>query len=171
MALKQLRSRMEVETLGEPEITTLSGRQTQLRATQVISVVTNFCRQAVNGTSRIVPQTENVETGPVLGTLPRVLPDGYTIELPVITSVVEFLGYAQSTNPAPAYISGGQEMDMPAVSPQFRMQSTTNSVNLFDTGFWTGGQPGSNRRRSRTGWQQAQLAEPAPARVRHCNHH
>jgi RNA polymerase sigma factor (sigma-70 family) len=132
MALKQLRSRMEVETLGEPEITTLSGRQTQLRATQVISVVTNFCRQAVNGTSRIVPQTENVETGPVLDTLPRVLPDGYTIELPVITSVVEFLGYAQSTNPAPAYISGGQEMDMPAVSPQFRMQSTTNSVNLFD---------------------------------------
>jgi hypothetical protein len=61
-----------------------------------------------------------------------VLPDDYTIELPVIASVVEFLGYAQSTNTTPAYNSAGQEIDVPTASPQFRVQSTTNSVNLFD---------------------------------------
>jgi hypothetical protein len=61
-----------------------------------------------------------------------VLPDGYTIELPVIASVVEFLGYAQSTNTAPAYNSAGREIDAPTVSPQFRAQSTTNTVNPFD---------------------------------------
>jgi len=132
IALKQLRSRNDVETLAEPEVTTISGRQVQMRATQIISVVTNFCLQETNGTSSIVPQTENVETGPVLDTIPRVLPDGYTIELPVIASVVEFLGYAQSTNTAPAYNSAGQEIDAPTVLPQFRVQSTTNSVNLFD---------------------------------------
>jgi type II secretory pathway component GspD/PulD (secretin) len=103
-----------------------------MRTTKTISVVTNFCRQEVNGTSSIVPQTENVETGPVLDTTPRVLPDGNTIELPVIASVVEFLGYAQSTNTTPAYNSAGQEIDVPTASPQFRVQSTTNSVNLFD---------------------------------------
>lgn len=132
IALKNLRSRNDVETLAEPEMTTISGRQVQMRATQIISVVTNFCLQETNGTSSIGPQTENFETGPVLDTIPRVLPDGYTIELPVIASVVEFLGYAQSTNTAPAYNSAGREIDAPTVSPQFRAQSTTNTVNLFD---------------------------------------
>jgi len=131
-ALEQLRSRNDVETLGEPELTLLSGRQVQMRATRVISVVTNFCLQVANGTSSIVPQTENIETGPILDATPRVLPDGYTIELPVIASVVEFSGYVQTTNATPAYNSAGQKIDMPAVSPQFRVQSTTNSVNIFD---------------------------------------
>jgi RNA polymerase sigma factor (sigma-70 family) len=130
--LRQLRSRDGVETLAEPEVVLTSGRQVQMRATQTISIVTNFCLQEINGASSIVPQTENVETGPVLNAMPSVLPDGYTIELPVIASVVEFLGYAQSTNTTPAYNSAGQEIDMPTVSPQFRVQSTTNSVNLFD---------------------------------------
>ena len=130
--LRQLRSRDGVETLAEPEVTLISGRQVQMRATQTISVVTSFCLQEINGTSITVPQTENVETGPVLDAMPRVLPDGYSIELPVIASVVEFLGYAQSTNTTPAYNSAGQEIDVPTVSPQFRVQSKTNSVNLFD---------------------------------------
>ncbi len=132
MALKQLLARHDVETLAEPEMITISGRQVQMRATQIISVVTNFCLQETNGVSSFVPQTENDETGPVIDTVPRVLPDGYTIELPVIASVVEFLGYAQSTNTSPTYNSAGQEIDVPTVSPQFRVQSTTNLVNLFD---------------------------------------
>jgi hypothetical protein len=103
-----------------------------MRATQIISVVTNFCLQETNATSSIVPQTENVETGPVLDAVPRVLPDGYTIELPVIASMVEFLGYAPSANTTPAYNSGGQKFDVPIVSPQFRDQQITNSVNLLD---------------------------------------
>jgi hypothetical protein len=130
--LRQLQSRDGVETLAESEVVLTSGHPVQMRATQTISVVTNFCLQEINGTSITVPQTQNVETGPVLNAMPRVLPDGYTIELPVIASVVEFLGYAQSTNTTPAYNSAGQEIDVPTVSPQFRMQSTTNSVNLFD---------------------------------------
>ena len=132
VALKQLSSRNDVETLGEPEVETTSGRQVQMRVTQNISVVTNFCLQETNGTSSIVPQIENVETGPIFDVIPRVLPDGYTIELPVIASVVEFLGYAQSTNTTPAHNLAGQKIDVPTVSPQFRVQSTTNSVNLFD---------------------------------------
>jgi RNA polymerase sigma factor (sigma-70 family) len=129
---RELKTRNGVETLAEPEVVSTSGRQVQMRATQVISVITNLCLQETNGISSIVPQTGTVETGPVLDAMPRVLSDGYTIELPVIASVVEFLGYAQSTNTTPAYNSAGQEIDVPTVSPQFRVQSTTNSVNLFD---------------------------------------
>jgi hypothetical protein len=134
IALHQLESRDGVETLGEPEAVTTSGRQVQMRATQVVNVTTNFTLQESNNTSRIIPQTEEVETGPILDVVPRVLSDGYTIELAVIASVTEFLGYATSTNTitTPAYTAAGQEVDVPTVSPQFRVQQTTNSVNLLD---------------------------------------
>src|SRR5207248_563686 len=116
--LKQLRSRDDVETLAAPKVTTLSGRPVQMRATQMISVVTNFCLQETNGTSSIVPQAGPVECGPILDAVPKILPDGYTIRLPVITSMTEFLGYAPSAKTTPAYNSTGQEFDVPTVSPQ-----------------------------------------------------
>jgi hypothetical protein len=120
------------EILAEPEVVSVSGRQFEMRATQIISVVTNFCLQETNGTSSFVPQTENVETGPVLDAIPRVLPDGYTIKLPVIASVTDFLGYAPSTNTTPAFTTAGQEVDVPTALPEFRVQQATNSVNLLD---------------------------------------
>jgi RNA polymerase sigma factor (sigma-70 family) len=132
IALKQLRSRKDVETLAEPKVVTLSGRQVQIRATQMISVVTNFCLQETNGASSIVPQAGAVECGPVLDAVPKVLSDGYTIEFPVIGSMVEFLGYAPSANTTPAYNSVGQKFEVPTVSPQFRVQQITNSVNMLD---------------------------------------
>jgi Flp pilus assembly secretin CpaC len=46
VVLHALQSRSGVETLGEPEITTLSGRQTQMRATTVVSVVVGLNFQA-----------------------------------------------------------------------------------------------------------------------------
>jgi len=39
VVLHALQSRSGVETLGEPEITVISGRQTQMRATSVVTVV------------------------------------------------------------------------------------------------------------------------------------
>jgi RNA polymerase sigma factor (sigma-70 family) len=132
IALKQLRSRNDVETLAEPGVVTISGRQVQIRATQTISVVTNFCLQETNGTSSIVAQAEPVECGPTLDAVPKVLSDGYTIKLPVVASTVEFLGYGPSANTTPAYDSAGQEFDVPTVSPQFRVQQTTNSVDMLD---------------------------------------
>jgi RNA polymerase sigma factor (sigma-70 family) len=133
IALKQLSSRNDVETLAGPDrVVTLSGRQVQMRATRTISVVTNFCLHETNGTSSIVPQAGAVECGPVLDVVPKVLSDGYTIKLPVIASTVEFLGYAPSAKTTPAYNSAGQEFDVPTVSPQFRVQQTTNSVDMLD---------------------------------------
>jgi RNA polymerase sigma factor (sigma-70 family) len=132
-ALSQLQSRNGVEILGEPEVVTTGGRQIQMRATQVVNVITNFTLQESNNMSSIVPQTETVETGPVLDVMPRILSDGYTIELPVIASLTVFWGYAQPTNATtPAYTAAGQEVDVPTVSPQFYVQQATNSVNLLD---------------------------------------
>ncbi len=131
-ALEQLRSRNDVEILAAPVAVTLSGNQVQMRAGQVIPVVTNYCLQETNGTSSIVPQIESVQCGPILEASPKVLSDGYTIELPVTASSVEFFGYAPSTNTTPTYNSTGQKFDVPTVSPQFRVQQKTNSVDLLD---------------------------------------
>jgi RNA polymerase sigma factor (sigma-70 family) len=130
--LQELRSHDDVETLAEPEVVTTGGRQTQMRATTIINVVTNFTLQELNNVSSIAPQTAPVETGSVLDVIPRVLSDGYTIELQVIPSVTEFLGYAPSTKTTPAYTANGQEIDVPTVSPQFQVQEATNTVNLLD---------------------------------------
>ena len=111
---------------------TISGQQVRMQATQTISVVTNFCLQETNGTSSIVPQAAAVECGPVLDAVPKILSDGYTIKLTVIASMVEFLGYRPSANTTPAYNSAGQEFDVPTVSPRFRVQQTTNSVDMLD---------------------------------------
>ena len=130
--LKTLKMRPDFEILAEPEVVTTSGRQTQIRVTQAITVVTNFTVLETNNTPTVVPQTTVVETGPILDVIPRVLADGYTIELPCIASMTDFLGYAPSTNTTPAYSTSGQEFDVPTVSPQFLVRQETNSVNLFD---------------------------------------
>ena len=117
---------------SEPKVTTISGRAVQMRVAQTISVVTNFCLQETNGTTSIVPQAGAVDCGLALDVVPRVLSDGYTISLPVIASTVEFSGYAPSAKTTPVYNSAGQEFDVPTVSPQFRVQQTTNSVDMLD---------------------------------------
>lgn len=129
--LKQLRSCKDVELLGEPEATTESGREFQIGASQTMSIVTNYSLLETNGVSSVVPEAGPVKCGPTLGAIPRGLPDGDTIELSVNASMTEFLGYAQ-TNTTSAYNSAGQKFDLPAVSPQFRVQSATNFAILFD---------------------------------------
>jgi RNA polymerase sigma factor (sigma-70 family) len=130
--LQKLQSGNGVESLAEPELVTTSGREAEMRATQVITIVTNYALLETNNTTSIVPQTATIETGPDLDVTPRVLSDGYTIELPVIASVTEFLGYAPATNTTPAYTAEGQEVDVPTVSPQLQVRQATNSVNLLD---------------------------------------
>jgi Flp pilus assembly secretin CpaC len=42
VVLHALESRNGTETLAEPEVTTISGRQTQMRATQILTIITSF---------------------------------------------------------------------------------------------------------------------------------
>jgi general secretion pathway protein D len=42
VVFRALQQRTGFETLAEPEAVTISGRQTQMRATQIINVVTGF---------------------------------------------------------------------------------------------------------------------------------
>ena len=42
MVLHALEQRMGTEELAEPEVTTTSGRQTEMRATQIITIITGY---------------------------------------------------------------------------------------------------------------------------------
>src|SRR5258708_5059694 len=99
VVLHALEQRAGFETLGEPEVTATSGRQVQMRATTIKTVITsiNFNNGAGAGTTSAgtgatptvnnpgaasaTPNQSQIETGPILDVVPYVLSDGYTISL------------------------------------------------------------------------------------------
>ncbi len=132
--LRLLEERKGVESLAEPEAVTASGRQVEMHATQIITVVTNFAfkeSSVSNGPSSIYPQTAQAETGPILNVIPHVLADGYTINLTVIPSLTEFYGYA--TPPDVPNVTGtNNRVQLPVVLPQFNTRRLSANLNLWD---------------------------------------
>jgi beta-lactamase regulating signal transducer with metallopeptidase domain len=143
-----MRSNPKLEDFAEPEVITTDRREIQMRATQVITIVTNFAFQAVTrqdfdfrefrhandrGTNlAIYPQTNSVETGPILNIFPNVLPDDHTIHLALTASLTEFLGYdPPPTNTVGKYIKE-YDVSLPVILPSFHIQQTGAHVDLQD---------------------------------------
>jgi len=122
------------EVLAEPEVVTVSGRQTQMRATEIINIITNFIfQQSLTGESNsIVPQTTQVETGPVLDSVATVLQDGYTVDLRTIATVTEFLGYDQPPTNAASNGTKNASVQLPGISPGFYVRRASAKLNLWD---------------------------------------
>jgi len=111
MVIHAIENRTGAELLAQPEVTTQSGRQAQMKATDVKTIVTGFSfsqntssTSAGGGTivgggntlppaSFVYPLPEQMELGPVLDVIPCVLSDGYTVNLTLIPSLAEFVGY------------------------------------------------------------------------------
>jgi len=137
--LRSLETPSGNENLAEPEVVTISGRQTQMRATQIITVITNMAFQEdwtnLDGTivnNSIMPQTCQIETGPILDVVPEALSDGYTINLKLTPSLKEFLGYDTPTNTTVVYTHAGEKVDVPKVLPRFTVREVTANLNLRD---------------------------------------
>lgn len=99
-----------------------------------LGVVGMVSGQVVNnnpGVSAITPVTQQVETGPVLDVVPYVLSDGYTINLTLIPSLVEFAGYADP--PAIASVTGSLNVvQLPVILPDFTVRQVVTTVNIWD---------------------------------------
>jgi len=121
-----------VEVFGEPEATTTSGRQTQMRETEIITVITNFAFKVslTNGVGSVVPEMSTVEIGPVLDVVPYVLSDGYTINLTLIPSLTEFLGYDKP--PDEHFSRNDNRVQVPVVLPRFSVRQVVTTLNLWD---------------------------------------
>ena len=134
VTLHALESRPRTTILAEPECVTISGRQTQMRATVVQTVLTNINPLALKPpgvSSNELFLTEQVECGPVFVAVPYVLADEYTLNLTITASVTEFLRYDKPTNSVTVYING-KKQTVPVPLPKFRTQQISTVVNLWD---------------------------------------
>lgn len=121
--LRSLASREGITNLGEPEVTTLTGRQTQMRATEIITVTNLVARtNTITGAKDFEPETAQIETGPILDVVPYVLADGYTINLAAIPNVTEFEGYAA--------LPGDSKKSGPM--PVFSKRQVVTTLNVWD---------------------------------------
>ena len=83
--IKRLEETKGVDIIFAPRVTTRSGRQTQVKSVEVQTIATGNTGDQVH--------TEPMEFGPVLDVIPTFINEGGTLQLSVIGSVTQFLGY------------------------------------------------------------------------------
>ena len=85
------------------------------------------------GTSAVTPQTQQVETGPILDVVPVVLSDGYTMNLTLIPADTEFAGYQDPPSVAATTGSASANyIQLPVVLPAFTVKEVVTTVNIWD---------------------------------------
>src|SRR5437867_168507 len=85
------------------------------------------------GAPFVFPNAEQIELGPTLDVIPYVLSDGFTVNLTIIPTLAEFVGY---DNPNEVLTSGitlppGSVL-VPTVLPRFRVRQVHSTVNVWD---------------------------------------
>ncbi|HUA38608.1 MAG TPA: hypothetical protein VMA35_09480 [Candidatus Sulfopaludibacter sp.] len=100
----------------------------------VVGTAETACAQTVvsqPNVSAITPNTQLLETGPLLDVVPAVLADGYTINLTLIPSLTEFAGY--QTAPNIANVTGSLNVvQLPVILPEFTVRQVITTVNVWD---------------------------------------
>ncbi len=152
--VRALEQRGGVDLLSCPQITTLSARQAQIKVVDIKYVVTDLNINQTTGqggiggigggiggaggvASTIQPTTEPFEIGPVLDVIPYVMADGYTIQMTIIPTLKEFLGYDSSSEFVSVVQSiGGSAVAAPIVQPtplpKFRLRQLATDCMVWD---------------------------------------
>jgi len=124
-AIRALEQRDGVDLLSSPRVTTLSGRQAQIKVVDVRSIVTDS-ESGVDGKEHMV--TKQMEFGPTLDIVPVVNADGYTIQLTAIPTLREFLGYDEKG----AKLQQVGKQGAPVALPIFRERKMVGSAVVRD---------------------------------------
>ena len=154
VVIRALEQRDGADLLSAPKVTTLSGRQTEISAVEVRSIVVGLNTQGQGGSGAVAGgaavqtggafitqnfQVSSVPLGPVLDVIPYVSADGYSIQMTIIPQTTEFLGYDKETAALfiPQAIIGGQNIvSTPIVGtlplPIFRSRQVVTSCNVWD---------------------------------------
>lgn len=147
--LRGLEQRSGIDVLAAPRITTLSGRPAQVQVVELRTILSgiNPAARQTNGapaaTNVTAFQTVQLPVGPTLDVTPFVRADGRTIELLVLPTVTEFLGY--DTPPKDSKVRVWEQgksrlVDVPL--PRFRVrQMQTQAVVLDGQTLVLGGLP------------------------------
>jgi general secretion pathway protein D len=156
VVVRALEQRGGTDLLQAPEVTTMSGRQAQIKVVDIQYIVTDLDQtQTAAGTQTAVvggagggggggigttvqPLAEPFEIGPVLDVVPYVNADGYTIQLTILPTLKEFLGYddpgafvaqAQSVGNIG---SAATPLTTPTPLPHFRLRQVATTAMVWD---------------------------------------
>jgi beta-lactamase regulating signal transducer with metallopeptidase domain len=139
VVLRDLEQRKGFSLLSEGEVTTLSGRQAQIQVVELSTIVNAASfpvpplpgNTTTNSTSTNLYQTQVIPFGPVLDVIPTVAADGYTIQMTVIPTVTEFLGY---DDPKKVLASSPvKSMDAETLPlPRMRIRQVSTSAAVWD---------------------------------------
>lgn len=155
VAIRALENRGGVDLLSAPRVTTLSGRQTQIAVVDIITVVgsvdlnqtqqnqaQNVNPGAFQNNAGVVGSTVNYNTeqlpfGPIIDVIPYVSADGYTIQMTIIPSLTEFLGYDDPGAFVPqAQSANSAQLGTPLVAqlplPRLRARQLVTSATVWD---------------------------------------
>jgi general secretion pathway protein D len=151
VVIHALEQRDGADTLNESQVTTLSGRQAQIQVVDLKYIVTGSGVQNGQGGSQaggtggngstiqqqgqqaVIPTTSAVPLGPTLDVIPYVGADGYTIQMTLIPTITEFLGY---DDPGQFIIQAQLGTGAPLTStlplPHFRVRQVTTTTIVWD---------------------------------------
>jgi general secretion pathway protein D len=146
IVLHALEQRDGVDLLNESSVTTVSGRQCQIQVVDLQTIVTGTTVNQTaaggggvaggNGVigSTVQPTTQNLPFGPTLDVIPYVSADGFTIQMTIIPTIIEFIGYDDPQGFVIQAQSGGGALPVTAQLPlpHLRLRQVTTSANVWD---------------------------------------
>src|SRR5207245_2662295 len=125
VAIRALEQRDGIDLLTAPDVTTESGRQAQIQAIDIQTIVTGQSfgqgasgANAASGVGSTVIQntattsqyqSQTLPFGPVLDVIPYVSADEFSVQMTIIPTVTEFIGYDDPGKfvPQASAIAGG----------------------------------------------------------------
>jgi len=153
VVIRALQQRDGADLLSEASVTTLSGRQTEIQVVDLQTIVIGTSLNQTTGGgggqfgatapgvigSSINYPTETLPFGPTLDVIPYVSADGFTIQMTLIPTLTEFLGYdnpGQFVPQAQSASSGVGGVAVPITAqlplPRFRVRQVTTSAIIWD---------------------------------------
>jgi len=147
LAVQALEQRDGVDLLTAPEVTTESGRQAQIQTVDLQTIVTgnNASSQTGGGgtggtgttiaqaTTQIQPTTQILPLGPTLDVIPYVSADEYSVQMTIIPTVTEFLGYDDPGKfVVQTSVGGNAPLTAVLPLPHFRLREVVTSVTVWD---------------------------------------
>jgi general secretion pathway protein D len=146
VVLHALETRDGVDLLNESSVLTVSGRQCQIQVVDLQTIVTGTTVNQTaaggggvaggNGVigSTVQPTTQNLPFGPTLDVIPYVSADGFTIQMTIIPTIIEFIGYDDPQGFVIQAQSGGGSLPVTAQLPlpHLRLRQVTTSANVWD---------------------------------------
>jgi type II secretory pathway component GspD/PulD (secretin)/tetratricopeptide (TPR) repeat protein len=149
VAIQAIEQRTGTDLLSAPKVTTESGRQAHMAAQDLVYIVTQAsvteATSAVGGltggTGVAAPSvnysTSFIPLGPALDVLPTVSADGYSIQMALLPTFLEFLQYDPPGQFVPeAQGAAGSTLGVPITAqlplPHFRIRAVATTCDVWD---------------------------------------